>query len=130
MLAALSLSGISAPWVIEGAGEGAVFRTWVREVLCPTLRAGDIVIWDNLKAHPGAGLRELIEARGARLVLLSPYSPDCNPIENCWSKLKTFLRKVKTRTVKALIAAIKQAFATGTEDDMRGWFAHCGYTVH
>ena len=130
LLAALSLQGLAAPCVIEGAVDGEIFRTWVGEALCPTLQAGDVVIWDNLKAHQVAGLKELIAARGASLIFLSPYSPDFNPIENGWSKLKTFLRKAKARTVKALMKAIKQALATVTEVDIIGWFAHCGYAVH
>ena len=130
MVAALSLKTLSAPWVIEGAVNGDIFRTWVRDALCPTLRAGDIVIWDNLQAHKVAGLEDLIAARGAHLQFLSPYSPDFNPIEHCWAKLKTHLRKAKARTVKALLKALKTALATVTKTDMKGWFTHCGYPLH
>lgn len=128
-LAALGLTGITAPWVFEGALNGEIFLIWVLQVLCPTLQLGDIVVMDNLPAHKVAGVEEAIVARGAKLIYLSPYSPDFNPIERCWLKIKTFLRKAKPRTVKALIEAIKQALSTVTEEDARAWFAHCGYSV-
>jgi transposase len=129
MLAAMGLDGLQAPWVVDGAVNGDIFRWWVRDILCPTLRPGDIVLWDNLSAHKVAGVEALLTACGARLIRLSPYSPDFNPIEQCWSKMKTGLRRAKARTVEALIAAIKQALETITEADIRGWFTHCGYSV-
>ena len=129
MLAALGLDGLHAPWVVDGAVNGDIFRCWVRDILCPTLRPGDIVLWDNLSAHKVAGVEELITARGARLLRLSPYSPDFNPIEPCWSKIKTGLRRAKARTVEALIDAIKHALDTVSEADIRGWFTHCGYSI-
>ena len=129
-LAALGLDGLAAPWVVDGAVNGAIFHCWVSEVLCPTLQPGDIVLWDNLSAHKSSGVEELLAARGARLIRLSPYSPDFNPIEQCWSKIKTFLRRAKARTVEALIEAINEALDTVTATDIRGWFAHCGYPVH
>jgi transposase len=129
MLAALGLEGLTAPWVVDGAVHGDIFRCWVREVLCPTLRPGDIVLWDNLSAHKVAGVEELLAARGARLLRLSPYSPDFNPIEQCWSKMKTFLRRAKARTVEALIEAIKDTLDMITAGDIRGWFTHCGYSI-
>lgn len=130
LLATLGLNGLDAPWVVDGAINGAIFHCWVREVLCPTLQPGDIVLWDNLSAHKVAGVEELLATRGARLLRLSPYSPDFNPIEQCWSKIKTFLRRAKARTIEALITAIKEALDTVTTTDIRGWFAHCGYPVH
>jgi transposase len=130
LLAALSLDGLDAPWVVDGAINGAIFHCWVSEVLCPTLQPGDIVLWDNLSAHKVTGVEELLAARGARLIRLSPYSPDFNPIEQCWSKIKTCLRRAKARTVEALITAIKEALDTVTQADIRGWFVHCGYPVH
>jgi transposase len=130
MLAAIGLSGVSAPMTVNGAVDGEVFLAYVREVLAPTLSAGDIVVMDNLSAHQVAGVRAAIEAKGARLEYLPPYSPDYNPIEKCWSKLKTFLRRVKARTREALEAALKEALLTITEADTRAWFAHCGYSVH
>lgn len=129
MLAALGLKGLAAPWVVDGAVNGDIFRCWVREVLCPTLQPGDIVLWDNLSAHKVAGVEALLTACGARLLRLSPYSPDFNPIEPCWSKMKTFLRRAKARTVEALVDAIKHALDTVTEADIRGWFMHCGYSI-
>lgn len=129
MLAAMGLDGLHAPWVVDGAVNGDIFRWWVRDILCPTLRPGDIVLWDNLSAHKVAGVEALLAARGARLLRLSPYSPDFNPIEQCWSKIKTGLRRAKARTVDALIDAIKQALDTITEADIRGWFTHCGYSI-
>lgn len=130
MLAAIGLGGLQAPMTVNGAVDGAVFLAYVREVLCPTLSAGDIVVMDNLKAHKVAGVAEAIEAAGARVEYLPPYSPDMNPIEKCWSKVKTYLRKAKARTREALEAALKQALLTITEADARAWFAHCGYPVH
>ena len=129
IIAALGLGGLDAPWVVDGAIKGAIFYCWVREVLCPTLQPGDIVLWDNLSAHKVAGVEELLAARGARLLRLSPYSPDFNPIEQCWSKIKTGLRRAKARTVEALLEAIKEALDTVTLADIRGWFGHCGYSI-
>ena len=130
MLAAIGLAGLHAPWVVDGAVNGDIFRWWVREILGPTLQPGDIVLWDNLSAHKVAGGEELLTARGARLVRLSPYSPDFNPLEHCWAKSKTGRRRAKARTVEALIEAIKAALAMVTEADSRGWFTHCGYPIH
>lgn len=129
MLAALSTAGISAVMTVEGATDGEVFRTYVEWVLAPTLRAGDIVVLDNLGAHKAQGVREAIECQGARLIYLPPYSPDLNPIERCWSKIKTYLRAAKARTREALEEAIRQALATVTESDAQAWFKHCGYAL-
>lgn len=130
MLATLSLAGIAAPMTVAGAVDGVVFRTYVEAVLAPTLTEGDIVIMDNLGAHKVAGVRELIEARGARVIYLPPYSPDLNPIEKCWSKIKTYLRAAKARTREALEKALKEALLTISEKDAIGWFASCGYSLH
>jgi transposase len=130
MLGALSLSGVEALMTVNGATDGDTFLAFVREVLSPTLRAGDVVICDNLGAHRSAAARAAVEAKGARLLFLPPYSPDLNPIERCWSKLKTFLRVVKARTREALEEAIGHALATVTESDARAWFAHCGYALN
>ena len=129
IIAALSLDGRDAPGVIDGAINGESFHCWVSEVLCSTLQPGDIVLWDNLSAHKGAGGDELLAARGARLIRLSPYAPGFNPIEQCWSKIKTCLRRAKARTVEALSEAIKEALDTVTQADIRGWFVHCGYAI-
>jgi transposase len=130
MLGALSSQGLEAMMTVEGATDSLVFRAYVQEVLCPTLSAGDIVVMDNLSAHKAAGIEEAIKAQGARLLYLPPYSPDLNPIERCWSKIKTALRAAKARTRETLEAAIKQALSTVRESDARGWFAHCGYVLH
>jgi transposase len=129
MLAAVGRDGLHAPWVVDGAVNGDIFRWWVRDSLCPALRPGDIVLWDHLSAHKVAGVEERLMARGARRIRLSPYAPDFNPIAQCWSKSKTWLRRAKARTVEALIDAIKHALDTVTEADIRGWFTHCGYAI-
>lgn len=130
MLAALSIEGVSAPMTIQGAVDGLVFEAYLKDVLCPTLQAGDVVMMDNLPAHKIKAVRELIESKGARLIYLPPYSPDLNPIEKCWSKIKTYLRAVKARTYDALSEALKQALLTVTADDAKGWFTSCGYSLH
>ena len=129
LLAALSASGVSATMTVEGATDTDIFCAYVGQVLSPTLSEGDIVVMDNLSAHKAQKVRELIEAKGARLVYLPPYSPDLNPIERCWSKIKTYLRAAKARTSERLNEAIKQAFETITESDARAWFKHCGYAL-
>jgi transposase len=126
----LSCTGLEAVMTVEGATDADVSRAYVQEVLGPTLREGDIVVADNLSAHKAAGVQEAIAARGARLLYLPPYSPDRNPIERCWSKIKTFLRAAKARTREALDAAVTRALATVTEADARAWFAHSGYVLH
>ena len=130
MLGALSLSGVEALMTVNGATDSDIFLVFVREVLAPTLRAGDVVIWDNLGAHRSQLVREAVEAKGATVVFLPPYSPDMNPIERCWSKIKTYLRAAKARTRDALEAAIKRALLTVTKSDAQAWFTHCGYAVN
>lgn len=130
MLGALSAAGLCALMTVDGATDSEVFAAFVREVLAPTLSAGDIVVLDNLGAHRSAAARKAVEARGARLVFLPPYSPDLNPIERCWSKIKTALRAAKARTREALEEAIKQAIVTVSESDACAWFKHCGYVLH
>ena len=130
MLGALSASGVEALMTVNGATDGGVFLAFVREVQAPALHEGDVVVWDNLGAHRSQAVRTAVEARGARLLVLPPYSPDMNPIERCWSKIKTALRAAKARTREALEAAIKQALATVTASDARAWFKHCGYALN
>ena len=130
MLASLSVSGIEAPMTINGAVDGMVFKVYVEEVLSPTLKVGDVVVMDNLPAHKVAGIRELIEGCGARLIYLPPYSPDLNPIEKCWSKIKTYLRKARARTREELEKALREALLLITEQDALGWFKSCGYSIH
>ena len=130
MLAALGSRGLSAPMTVDGAVDTEVFRIYVEPVLGPTLGPGDIVVMDNLAVHKVAGIAEAIRERGAALEYLPPYSPDPNPIEKCWAKLKTALRHAKARTRRALEAALKEALQTITPADAQAWFAHCGYPVH
>jgi transposase len=130
MLGALSYTGLEAVMTVEGATDADVFRAYVQEVLCPTLHEGDLVVADNLSAHKAAGVQGALAAKGAQLLYLPPYSPDLNPIEQCWSKIKTFLRAAKARTRAALDEAVTRALATITEADARAWFAHCGYVLH
>jgi transposase len=130
MLACLSLDGMLAPMTVAGAVDGAVFRAYVEQVLVPTLVAGDVVVMDNLGAHKVRGIAEAIAACGAKVIYLPPYSPDLNPIEKCWSKIKTYLRAAKARTRQALEQALKEALLLVTEKDAQGWFASCGYPVY
>jgi transposase len=119
--------GIGECLVIEGSTTGAIFEGYVENFLAPTLREGQIVIMDNLKAHKGERVRELIEARGCEVVFLPPYSPDLNPIEEAFSKIKNILREVGARTREALVEAISEALSMVTGQDARGFFGHCGY---
>jgi transposase len=130
MLACLSAAGLTAPMTVAGAVDGVVFLEYVKQVLAPTLSEGDVVIMDNLGAHKVKGVLETIEARGAKVIYLPPYSPDLNPIEKCWSKIKTHLRAAKARTREALEKALKEALLLVTEKDARGWFASCSYPVY
>jgi transposase len=130
LLAAIGLAGVHAPWLLEGALDGEAWRIYVTEILLPTLRPGDIVLLDNLSTHQLADVAELVSTVGARLEFLPPYSPDFNPIEKCWSKIKTYLRKVKARTYEELVSALKEALATITEADLRAWIEFCGYSIH
>lgn len=130
LLAALSIQGLSAPMTVNGAVDTEVLRLYIDQVLGPTLQPGDIVVMDNLAVHKVAGIAEAIRAWGARLEYLPPYSPDLNPIERCWAKIKAALRQAKARTRDTLEAALKQALQLVTAADAQAWFAHCGYPVH
>lgn len=127
VLGALTCDGLLATMTIEAATDGEVFLAYVEQVLRPKLRPGQVVVMDNLAAHKVAGVRETIEAAGARLVYLPPYSPDFNPIEPCWGKIKQCLRALKARTLETLEQAITQALASITPDNALAWFQHCGY---
>jgi len=126
-LGTMSVRGMDAVMTVASATDGDVFRAYVEQVLCAALQPGDVLVMDNLSAHKVAGIRELIEGRGARLLYLPPYSPDLNPIENAWSKFKQFLRAAKARTAEALDQAITAALKTITAENARAWFHHCGY---
>ena len=128
MISSIRLDGSSACMAIEGATDTEVFRAYVRDVLCPTLRAGDVVIMDNLSPHKSDLTLGLIEAAGASVRFLPAYSPDLNPIEKMWSKVKQHLRGAEARTREELVAAIAAALLTVTPQDAMGWFASCGYS--
>jgi len=127
MIAGLSLAGPMAPMVIEGPADAAVFRAYVKHVLTPVLRPGQIVVLDNLGSHKNAEVGQMIAAVGARRWLLPPYSPDFNPIEKMWSKVKEFLRSAKARGTEQLYRAVGAALDTVTLQDVQGWFASCEY---
>lgn len=120
-------SGMTAPFVLDGAMDGEAFLIYVGDVLAPTLRAGDIVVMDNLSSHKVDGVRKLIEAKGAELLYLPPYSPDLNPIEQAFSKLKARLREAAERSVEALWKAIGRIIKTFSSDECRNYFANSGY---
>jgi transposase len=126
-LAALRLDRIDAPWVLEGPIDGESFRTYVAQVLVPTLKPGDIVIMDNLGSHKGKAVRQLIRAAGAKLLFLPKYSPDLNPIEQVFAKLKHLLRKCAERTVEAVCAAIGQLLGTFSPQECANYFTNAGY---
>lgn len=129
MLGTMSLRGRVAAMTVESATDGDVFLAYLEQVLCPKLKPGDVVVMDNLSAHKVNGVRELIEATGAELLYLPPYSPDFNPIEKAWSKLKQLLRAAKARTAEALEQAVTQALKAITADNAFAWFQHCGYGI-
>ena len=129
VLAALTVDGILASMTIESPTDGDVFLAFVEQVLGPRLQPGHIVILDNLGAHKVEGVRWLIESRGAQVLYLPPYSPDFNPIEPAWSKLKQRLRGVKARVLEQLEPAIAQAIAAITPQNAQSFFHHCGYGV-
>ena len=129
-LGARSLRGIEAVMTVESATDREVFTAYLEQVLCPKLRPGDVVVMDNLSAHKVAGIRELIQAQGAKLIYLPPYSPDLNPIEKAWSKFKQFLRSAKARTKETLEQAVTDALNTITPENALAWFRHSGYGLH
>ena len=124
---ALRNSGMVAPMLLDGPINGELFEAYVEQVLVPDLRAGDIVVMDNLGSHKGAGVRTMIEAAGAALLYLPPYSPDFNPIEQAFSRLKAMLRKTAARTVDALWSAIGQIIDTYTPAECTNYFSNAGY---
>jgi transposase len=130
MRGAVSRRGREAPLTVEGATDGEVFSAYVTRVLGPTLKRGDIVVMDNLRAHKVSGSREALAARGAKVRYLPPYAPELSPLEPCWSKLKTALRARGARPRPALEDALKRALTTIPKADAVAWFAHCGYKVN
>lgn len=114
---------------VQGAVDTLCFDAYVERVLSPHLRRGDLIVLDNLGAHKASCLEQVAEERGARVLWLPPYSPDYSPIENCWSKIKTYLRGAKARTQDELNKALAQAIKLVTKADICGWFKHCGYSL-
>ncbi len=129
LLAAMSPAGITAAMTLEGAADRDAFEVFVAQVLVPSLTPGQTVIWDNLSVHKSATAQQLIAAAGCHIRFLPPYSPDFAPIEQAFSKLKTFLRRAQARTRAALDEAITAGLATITAADAVAWFAHCGYQL-
>ena len=127
MISSVRLNGSTACMVVDGATNKDVFEAYIEQILLPTLKAGDIVILDNLSAHKSRHARKLIESVEAELWYLPAYSPDLNPIEKMWSKIKSILRTLKARTKDALTGAIAKALEMVTASDAKGWFEACGY---
>ena len=118
----MRLGGVSAAMTIEQATDADIFLGYVEQVLCPTLAIGDVVVMDNLSSHKVTGVRELIQARGAEVLYLPPYSPDLNPIEKAWAKIKQYLRSTRARSKQNLDQAITEALALITADNAQAWF--------
>ena len=127
LVAGLRTSGMIAPMVLDGPINGAAFQAYVEQVLVPELRSGDIVVMDNLASHKGPAVRSAIEAAGASLLYLPPYSPDFNPIENAFSKIKAALRKAAARTVETLWNVIGRIIPTITPNECANYFTNAGY---
>ncbi len=129
LLSSMSLEGMGPSLAVVGSTTAEVFEVYVEKVLAPSLQRGQLVVMDNLSSHKGKRVRELIEERGCELVYLPPYSPDLNPIEEAFSKIKGFIRKAEARTREALVEAMGAAISAVTARDARGFFEHCGYAT-
>lgn len=127
LISSITLTGMGPSMSIEGPSDGESFGLYLNEVLRPRLSPGRIVVMDNLSVHKNRWVRELIEERGCELWFLPAYSPDLNPIEEAFSKIKGVLRKAKARSREALFEATREALCSVTEEDARGFFSHCGY---
>ncbi|TVQ74961.1 MAG: IS630 family transposase [Phycisphaeraceae bacterium] len=130
LIAALGIRGVRCSMVVDGAVNAAVFESFVEQVLAPELRPGDVVVMDNLSSHKSSRTRELIEGAGAELVFLPPYSPDLNPIEMVFSKVKQLLRSMACRTRDQLWRSMQRVLDAVTPSDAMNCFKHCGYTLH
>lgn len=128
MIGALRIDGTTACMTLDGATDTESFRAYVQQVLCPMLQPGDVVIMDNLSPHKSQPTLEWIRRAGAQVLFLPAYSPDLNPIEKMWSKVKGILRSAEARTKETLDAAIAQALCQVTRKDAMNWFASCGYS--
>ncbi len=129
LICSLSAEGIGAAMSVEGATDSAAFQIYVEHFLAPTLKAGQVVVMDNLQVHKSVEVKKLIEDAGCELLFLPPYSPDFNPIEEAFSKVKGILRRVGARTRQALLRATGQALSAVSQRDAMGWFGHCGYDI-
>jgi transposase len=129
LLGAMTRHGLLATMSVESPTDGDVFLAYLEHVLCPQLQPGQVVVMDNLSAHKVEGVRQRIEAAGAELRYLPSYSPDFNPIEPCWGKIKQCLRGLKARTVERLEEALTEAIASISPHNARAWFRHCGYGI-
>ena len=129
VIGAMGLRGLVAALTVEGAVDTEVFNAYAERVLGPRLRRGDVVVLDNLCAHRASRIEGVAAERGAQVLWLPPYSPDYSPIEQCWSKIKTYLRGAKARTRDQLEGALAAALGLVTKADIRGWFKHCGYSL-
>jgi len=127
LISSITLEGVGPSMSIEGSADAESFSLYLKEVLCPALRPGQVVVMDNLSVHKGKHVRESIEERGCELWFLPAYSPDLNPIEEAFSKAKGILRKAKARTLQALFEATGMALGAVDAGDARGFFGHCGY---
>jgi len=129
VIGALTLDGLEALFTVEGAANADIFAVFIEEVLADVVREDDIVVMDYVRFHLGERITKLIEELGAEVLLLPPYSPELNPIEECWSKVKSYLRKVAARTQDELQSALKKVMGLIIGDDARGWFRHSGFAV-
>jgi transposase len=129
LIGSICVDGRTTAMSLPGSTDGEAFTLYIEHILVPTLVPGDVVVMDNLSAHKRKSVRDAIEKCGAELRFLPPYSPDLNPIEQCWSKIKTALRAAAARSVDALNQAITSAIFAVTSSDTQGWFAHCGYSL-
>jgi len=127
LLASITAGGLGPCLAVEGATTREVFEAYLERVLAPTLRPGQMVVMDNLSAHKGGRVKEILEGRGCEVLYLPPYSPDFNPIEQAFSKVKGLLRRAQARTRQALIEAMGEALSAVSARDVRGFFGHCGY---
>jgi transposase len=127
VVATLGVNGVQAPLLFEGAMTTLAFETYIEDVLAPTLQRGEILLLDNLSAHKGGPAQATLEACGVQVVFLPPYSPDLNPIERCWAKVKQALRAAKARTWAALVDALGEALRSVSPSDVLAWLTHCGY---
>ena len=127
VVGAIGLDGVRAMMAYEGGTTREAFLKFVREALVPSLRRGDVVVMDNLRTHYTDGVESSIEAVGARVMYQPPYSPELNPIEHAWSKLKALLRKIGARTLRSLAAALPFCRSSITSSDLAGWYRHAGY---